>query len=92
MEGQEFYEYIIKKVAPDGTARILIMNIIQYVHDKDFTDAHDAHTYLESLLGGVIGIDEQDIKLYLAPQCESCGKYVIDADRDAELVLCDECR
>ena len=80
MDSCEFFNYIMEHFNLGGAAARLVNNIIEYVKDEDFVDAEDAQTHLKSLLDGAFGITEQEIKLYRAPMCMNCGKYVTDCD------------
>lgn len=92
MTAREFYDYIMENFNLDGAASRLAHNIIEYVKDQEFVDAEDAQAHLKSLLDGAFGIADHDIKLYRAPECEVCGKYVIDCDEYEDGVLCHHCR
>jgi len=73
MDSQEFYDYIIDNFNLGGTASRLVSNIVEYVKNQDFVEAEDAQHHLKSLLDGAFGIEEHEIKLYRAPQCEKCS-------------------
>lgn len=61
MNKQEFYQYILDNFNIDGATSRLIDNILVYV-EENFTEAHMQHYILEKLLGGPIGLSEQEIE------------------------------
>ena len=73
MDSREFYDYILENFNLDGTALRLVLNIIEYVKAQEFVNAEDAQCHLKSLLSGAFGIEEREIKLYRAPQCEGAN-------------------
>jgi len=92
MDEREFYDYIMENFNLDGTASRLVDNIITYVKDENFVDAEDAHTHLISLLGGAFGIEDSEIKLYRAPECEICGAYAPNGLYEQnDKLLCSDC-
>ena len=75
MDSREFYNYIMENFNLDGTASRLVKNAIEYVNAQEFVDEEDAQAHLKSLLDGAFGIEEHEIKLYRALECERCGEY-----------------
>ena len=89
---KEFYDYIMENFSLCGTSSRLVHNIIEYVKDQEFVDAADAHAHLKSLLDGAFGIEEREIKLYRAPDCEECGEYAPYGINDCNSkMLCHDC-
>ena len=91
MDSNEFYDYIIENFNLGGTASRLVSNIIEYIRDQEFIDAEDAQAHLKYLLDGAFGIEEREIKLYRAVQCEECGEYTPYPTDLSGRVLCYDC-